>query len=51
MTANLQGRIISLQEQNIAIKRENDQLRAAMNTLLGQLKTTVESVQNKLNKS
>ena len=51
VTAKLQGRIISLQEQNIAIKRENDQLRAAMNTLLGQLKTTVESVQNKLNKS
>ena len=51
VTANLQGRIISLQEQNIAVKRENDQLRAAINTLLGQLKTTVESVQNVLNKS
>ena len=51
VTAKLQGRIISLQEQNIAVKRENDQLRAAINTLLGQLKTTVESVQNILNKS
>ena len=51
VTEKLQGRIISLQEQNIAVKRENDQLRAAINTLLGQLKTTVESVQNVLNKS
>ena len=51
VTEKLQSRIISLQEQNIAVKRENDQLRAAINTLLGQLKTTVESVQNKLNKS
>ena len=51
VTEKLQSRIISLQEQNIAVKRENDQLRAAINTLLGQLKTTVESVQNVLNKS
>ncbi len=51
VTEKLQGRIISLQEQNIAVKSENDQLRAAINTLLGQLKTTVESVQNVLNKS
>ncbi|MBQ9010169.1 MAG: hypothetical protein IJ088_12700 [Clostridia bacterium] len=48
VTAEYQGRLLALQEENISLKGENDRLSATLNALLRQSEEMMGTIQNSL---